>query len=645
MATNPMVKFKFGEYAGFKNLTTWEAGALYITTDEQGMYFSKDGGAPVKLGNIITYENLKDFTDNTKPPYSADVFYYVTESNALLKYNGTKFVQLNKDYGADVAGLLAAIGDKEDSVATKQTLWAYINKAQATADEAKSSASTANTAAGNAQKTADEAKASAATNAGEISTVKTNLSNVSGKVTGLEEVVLTGDNSNAKLREAISTNATAASTAQTKANEAYALADKADKAATANAGEITTIKGNITTINDEIDAVEEDISDINEAIGTDEAAGTLRGRIKIVEDAAAANGTAISTIQRDYATKVELNTAKSDLVGTDADTAASDTIKGAKKYADSAAAQAKTDLIGTDGDTKESLTIKGVQKYADDKVSVVDTKITTLSNQIGNLSNIMNFRGTFESTDDVTDPVNGDVIVVKGIEYVYVKETAEAAGKWEVLGATTVDDAKFAALEGSVDDLAERVTALDAETTGRVAVVEAGVAEAKASAATNASAISTEKDRINALVNNTIPAIEGKIGTVESGKNLAGMIAEETARATDVENGLNTRLGTLEETTIPTMQTAHTNLANRVTALDKANDGRVAVVESDVATLKAKTGIASLGADETLYGLITAEVSRATAEEADIRSDFADADAALQTYITNALTWGSWDNN
>ena len=109
---NPMVQFKFGTYTGFKGLTSYEAGTLYVTTDEQGMYFAKDESTAIKLGNIITYNSLKDWNDNTKPPYSADVFYYITDSNALLKYNGTKFVQLNKDYGTDVSDIRTAIGSK-----------------------------------------------------------------------------------------------------------------------------------------------------------------------------------------------------------------------------------------------------------------------------------------------------------------------------------------------------------------------------------------------------------------------------------------------------------------------------------------------------------------------------------------------------
>ena len=78
---NPMVQFKFGEYSGFKGLTSWDAGTLYVTTDEQGMYFSKDGSKPIKLGNIITFATLSDWKNAVTPPYSADVFYYIANDN------------------------------------------------------------------------------------------------------------------------------------------------------------------------------------------------------------------------------------------------------------------------------------------------------------------------------------------------------------------------------------------------------------------------------------------------------------------------------------------------------------------------------------------------------------------------------------
>jgi hypothetical protein len=158
--TNPMVKFKFGKYAGFDALTKYEAGTLYVTTDEQGIYFAENENTVHKLGNIITYNSLEEWNENTTPPYSADVFYYIENTHALLKYDKTqnKFIQLNKDYGSDVSSILTAIGAPEDTVANNKTsLWAKINEAKATADAAGTAASAADAKAVAAQKTADSA--------------------------------------------------------------------------------------------------------------------------------------------------------------------------------------------------------------------------------------------------------------------------------------------------------------------------------------------------------------------------------------------------------------------------------------------------------------------------------------------------------
>ena len=628
MANNPMVKFKFGEWSGFKGLSSWEAGTLYVTTDEQGIYFSKDGTKPVKLGNIITYDSLKDFNDSTTPPYNAEVFYYITDSNALIKYNGTKFVQLNKDYGADVATLKETVGEKSDTVATKETLWAYINKAQATADSASTAASNAGSAASAAQGTADSALAKANDNAGNITTINGSIGTINGKISNLEGIVVDGNNSNSKLREAINANTTAASTAQTKANDAYALAETADGKANTNASAIETINGNITTINGNIDSLESEINTINELIGNGSSAGdtgSISSRIEAVEGSTAANASAISTIQTNYATK------------TYAESEADAAEAAAKGYADAEINEAKEELIGTEV-TGNTSTIKGVKKYTDEQIATVNTSISTLEGKIGNLSNIMNFRGVAASFSEVSDPQNGDVVVINGVEWIYVGSNNDhdsTKDGWEPIGDVTATGERLTQIESAATALTTRVTALDGEG-GKIASIESELSTANSNIAANNTAITTQTGRIDTLVNTTIPGIEGDIEAVETA------VSNEETRAKGVEEGLAADIKTLKETTIPGLETAHNTLADRVTALDAATTGRVAVVEANINTLNSKTGISSLTGNDTLYSLITAEAARADAEEKAIRKDFADADAALRTEFNAALTWGTF---
>lgn len=120
------VNFRQGTYNGFSALTSYEAGTFYVTTDEQGIYLATSDTKAVKLGNIITFATLNDWQSATKPPYSADVFYYIESGNALIKWDGSKFVQLNKSYDGDVAALNKAIQDLTAVVDTKAST-EYVN--------------------------------------------------------------------------------------------------------------------------------------------------------------------------------------------------------------------------------------------------------------------------------------------------------------------------------------------------------------------------------------------------------------------------------------------------------------------------------------------------------------------------------------
>ena len=92
--------------------------------------------------------------------------------------------------------------------------------------------------------------------------------------------------------------------------------------------------------------------------------------------------------------------------------------------------------------------------------------IEDLTKAIDNLSNIMNFRGAFTATTEVTEPKAGDVIVIKASETtdengqpvnaaIVGKEYVYDGTEWIELGDTTAEQARLSAIE-------ERVTETEA---------------------------------------------------------------------------------------------------------------------------------------------------------------------------------------
>lgn len=73
-------------------------GTIYITTDERAMYVDVDASTRIRIGDFQEFATLATLQANANP--STTALYYVTELNALAKWNGTQYVQINTDTGA-----------------------------------------------------------------------------------------------------------------------------------------------------------------------------------------------------------------------------------------------------------------------------------------------------------------------------------------------------------------------------------------------------------------------------------------------------------------------------------------------------------------------------------------------------------------
>ena len=169
---------------------------------------------------------------------------------------------------------------------------------------------------------------------------------------------------------------------------------------------------------------------------------------------------------------------------------------------------------------------------ADIKTDAVGTKLARakdVADAIAGLAGAMHFLGVFASTGAVTDPKNGDIILVGTKEYVYSKPGAEA-GQWVELGdesqvgnLTTYTGYKTAltttaqTLAGGVNELDAKIKGMDADVT---------------SAEDNGVKVQvTEVDGVVTSVVTTVDAVESADGIVTGeGKVVtAGAVADKIA--------------------------------------------------------------------------------------------------------------------
>lgn len=179
-----MLKLKKGL---LKNLgsANFDAGSLYITTDEVGLYIDTvhqlDDGTQeeirARIGDLVVLNNLEEWEALPKYSYSESVLYYITNGNMLLKYvkdgvsdgeDGLKYwIQINSVNDDDsiaqtVSSLEQAVGNinsvLEDVTDNASNAKQTAERAEGVAGEAKQAADRAEGVAGEAKQAAERAE-------------------------------------------------------------------------------------------------------------------------------------------------------------------------------------------------------------------------------------------------------------------------------------------------------------------------------------------------------------------------------------------------------------------------------------------------------------------------------------------------------
>lgn len=112
-----MLKFRRGTYAQI-NAAPLANGTIYIATNEKAMYVDT-ATERIRIGDFIRVDTVKDIT----PPYSTSSLYYVEADNALLKYDGTNWKQVNgtDDIRTELSGVKGEVATLKSTVGNAES--------------------------------------------------------------------------------------------------------------------------------------------------------------------------------------------------------------------------------------------------------------------------------------------------------------------------------------------------------------------------------------------------------------------------------------------------------------------------------------------------------------------------------------------
>jgi hypothetical protein len=176
-----------------------------------------------------------------------------------------------------------------------------------------------------------------------------------------------------------------------------------------------------------------------------------------------------------------------------------------------AVSAAKTELIGTDADTAASATIKGAKKYADSLDAAMDARVDALEAAVGEGGSVAEkITAEIQKLDATVETA----AIAEGQDGIYVKVT-------EV-------DGKLTAVEATIE-VSNEINAAKSELEGKIG----SVAEGKTLAglvAENAAAIQAHKDAVDAKVTTLIGTDADKSVRTIANEELAAQLIPEGAK-------------------------------------------------------------------------------------------------------------------
>lgn len=624
-----LLNFKKGLYAGLKNVPKSE-GTVYITTDEKAMYVDIDNSTRIRIGQIVELTEAK--WQETTPPYDSNVFYYITDKNALIKWNETAqdWIQIN----------------------STQSLASRISNLETIVNGTSTNASSGLVSKVSALET-------------KMSTAETNITNLQN--TRLTDVKVNGTSVVSGTVANITVGALAA-------KDKVAVADLADDTVKRFTDIESAIEGHSTTIStlatkaelksatDRITTNEGDITAINNTIGTGfsstntvaanvtELKGTLTGftstnTVKKTTDDLAAQITsndndiaALQAVDSGYATRLtDLESADRTITGNittinNTLNAHDERITAAKNQADKGVGDAAT-----------------AQSKADQAFSKAETNATAISGLNTNLT-------TFQTT--VADT--------------YATKTALQNAESALDGKITANTNTLTQHGTTLTDHGSRLTTVEGKAASNATAIsklEGDVSDLK-TATTNLS-----NDKLNISDYNTDKAIiTGNIETAQTKANSAYTYADNNKKTIDTHE---TKISDIQNTLNKVTNIMDFIGVSTTNPMGASGDGKGDItIDNEVVTTLHVGDVVIYGNKEFVYDgskwsefgdatgnasaitELTARVSTNETNITDLQTRMTEAESDIESHataiadrytksetdkqITDALTWGTW---